>query len=480
MRQLPAEFSRITTGLVDGDLPLYSRAPGNLDTIGIQPQLWASARSFWRAWSSSSSGRQLAARSEPGGLFWAWIPATAPPIVRANIWGDDVPPSWGIPQVTPEQLRLMTYMALSAGYRGLGFLGDADLTRPAGRALLIELAFLNEEIDLLRVDPGQQLPTRSRFTSRLRPRPSGPAPAGNPAGDAGEATEGARAQARPARLRDRRRAQGCTSAAGRLCRQCSVSASANGRAQPGGPGAHARKRTGVRGQPRRGQAARPRTGPRWNPDRPRRIRHHGDDPVHDRPGTQGSGRGGHRPGSPSGSATGHRTGRADAPDGYRDQRPAERRRPAPDHSGSAETTGRRGDRGQAHRRARPAGQGRGVDQVRPGSPGARGLRAGLGRSPAGRPAAANPHVRSLAHRPYGTLTRRGERFLFQACRQAARPATQARPDPRAHQAGLLRSRVSRSTRCRSCTSGSTGSAANRATSSVPTASPAAASTTPRP
>ena len=25
----------------------------------------------------------------------------------------------------------MTYMALSAGYRGLGFLGDADLTRPA-------------------------------------------------------------------------------------------------------------------------------------------------------------------------------------------------------------------------------------------------------------------------------------------------------------------------------------------------------------
>ena len=43
----------------------------------------------------------------------------------------------------------MTYMALSAGYRGLGFLGDADLTRPAGRALLIEMAFLNEEIDLL-------------------------------------------------------------------------------------------------------------------------------------------------------------------------------------------------------------------------------------------------------------------------------------------------------------------------------------------
>ena len=82
-------------------------------------------------------------------MYWAWIPAAAPPIVRANIWGDDVPPAWGVPRVLPEQLRLMTYMALSAGYRGLGYLGDADLTRPAGQSLLIEMAFLNEEIDLV-------------------------------------------------------------------------------------------------------------------------------------------------------------------------------------------------------------------------------------------------------------------------------------------------------------------------------------------
>ncbi|MBV8312567.1 MAG: hypothetical protein JO344_19455, partial [Planctomycetaceae bacterium] len=148
MRQLPAEFSRITTGLVDGDLPLFSRAPGNLDTIGIQPQLWASSQEFLESLEFLKQRRQLTARSNLGGLFWAWIPTTAAAVVRANIWGDDVPPSWGVPQVGPEQLRLMTYMALSAGYRGLGFLGDADLTRPAGRALLIELAFLNEEIDL--------------------------------------------------------------------------------------------------------------------------------------------------------------------------------------------------------------------------------------------------------------------------------------------------------------------------------------------
>ncbi len=148
MRQLPAEFSRITTGLVDGDLSLFSRAPGNLDTIGIQPPLWAAAQDPLESLDFLRQRRQLAARSNLGGLFWAWIPATAPAIVRTNIWGDDAPPSWGVPHVGPEQLRLMTYMALAAGYRGLGYVADADLTRPAGRVQLIELAFLNEEIDL--------------------------------------------------------------------------------------------------------------------------------------------------------------------------------------------------------------------------------------------------------------------------------------------------------------------------------------------
>jgi hypothetical protein len=148
MRQLPADFSRITTGKVDGDLALFSRAPGNLDTIGIQPQLWASAQDPRESLEYLRQRRRLTARSNLGGLFWAWIPAAAPATVRSNIWGDDVPPAWGVPQVAPEQLRLMTYMSLAAGYRGLGFQGDADLTRPAGRARLIEMAFLNEEIDL--------------------------------------------------------------------------------------------------------------------------------------------------------------------------------------------------------------------------------------------------------------------------------------------------------------------------------------------
>ena len=54
-----------------------------------------------------------------------------------------------------------------------------------------------------------------------------------------------------------------------------------------------------------------------------------------------------------------------------------------------------------------------------------------------RPAAANPHVRSLAHSERHAYRYRG-RFFFQARRfQACRPF--ARTDTRAHQAGLLRS-----------------------------------------
>jgi hypothetical protein len=148
MRQLPADYSHFTTAIVDGDLPLFARAPGNLDTIGIQPLLWASGQELLESMAFLNQRRRLTALSKLGALYWAWIPVSAPPIVRENIWGDDVPPAWGRPRVQPEQIRLMTYLALATGYRGLGFLGDADLTRPSGQANLIELAFLNEEIDL--------------------------------------------------------------------------------------------------------------------------------------------------------------------------------------------------------------------------------------------------------------------------------------------------------------------------------------------
>jgi hypothetical protein len=148
LRGLPDNELRPVTATVDGELTLFAQSPTGLDLIGIQPRLWGGAQSLLESYTFLIQRRALTVLSNLEGLLWAWIPAAAPPGVVRNIWGDDAPPAWGTPPVQPEQLRLMTYLALSAGYRGLVFAGDAELTRPAGRALLIEMSFLNLEIDL--------------------------------------------------------------------------------------------------------------------------------------------------------------------------------------------------------------------------------------------------------------------------------------------------------------------------------------------
>ncbi len=148
IRGMDENLSHLATATIDGELAQYARAPLGFDLIGIRPRLWSSARNFLESYEYLLQRRLLTVRSNLGSLFWAWIPASAPPEVVRNIWGDDTPPSWGVPPVQPEQLRLMTYLALAAGYRGLAYVGDADLTRPAGEVALIELSFLNLETDL--------------------------------------------------------------------------------------------------------------------------------------------------------------------------------------------------------------------------------------------------------------------------------------------------------------------------------------------
>ena len=148
MRALEDEDPHRSTATVDGEHRLYARSPSNLDIMGIQPPVWGTSQSLQDGYAYLVQRRNLTVKSNPEALFWAWLPATAPPGVVRNIWGEDTPPDWGIPPVQPEQLRLLTYMALSAGYRGLTFIGDADLTRPVGEPLLIEMSFLNAEIDL--------------------------------------------------------------------------------------------------------------------------------------------------------------------------------------------------------------------------------------------------------------------------------------------------------------------------------------------
>jgi hypothetical protein len=151
LRRLDDNESHLTIGNVEGEIPLYARAPSGLDMIGIAPRLWGSAQDPMESYAYFNQRKLLTVRANLGGLFWAWIPVSCPPEVIKNIWGDDTPPSWGTPPVQPTQLRLFTYLALASGYRGLGFVGDAELTRPGGlgRAAWIELSFLNLEIDLV-------------------------------------------------------------------------------------------------------------------------------------------------------------------------------------------------------------------------------------------------------------------------------------------------------------------------------------------
>ncbi|MDG3005137.1 hypothetical protein [Paludisphaera mucosa] len=146
---LPPTSSRLTIGQVRGELPLYARAPSNLDTIAIPTNHWASAQEQSEFFRFLAQRRELTAKANAGQLYWAMLPASAPPALQQAIWGDAPPPAWGVPRPLPEHLRAMTYLALAAGYRGLIFQGDADLTRPGGRPLLIESALLNEEIDLV-------------------------------------------------------------------------------------------------------------------------------------------------------------------------------------------------------------------------------------------------------------------------------------------------------------------------------------------
>ncbi len=140
---------RLATAMIEGDLPLFARAPVGFDVLGVKVPGWGGSQAPLEIFQYLTQRKWLTARSNLSGVFWAWIPASAPPEAARNIWGDESRSTLGRLPVLPEQIRLQTYLALSAGYRGVGYLADADLTRAAGRINLIEMSFLNLEIDLV-------------------------------------------------------------------------------------------------------------------------------------------------------------------------------------------------------------------------------------------------------------------------------------------------------------------------------------------
>jgi hypothetical protein len=175
LREQNGAFSKLSTAMVEGEFPLYAHSPKNLDLLGVRPNAWGSVQELMDTYHYLTQRRDLTVRSNADELFLGWVPATPPPALQEAIWGQDVPPSWGTPRVQPEQIRLITYAILAAGYRGVGFHASADLTRGLGRMLLIEMALLNAEIDLFEsVLANNTAPIPLHFT--FNPEPKTPPP----------------------------------------------------------------------------------------------------------------------------------------------------------------------------------------------------------------------------------------------------------------------------------------------------------------
>ncbi|MBX6313102.1 MAG: hypothetical protein IRY99_09350, partial [Isosphaeraceae bacterium] len=149
LRELPEGLPRLATATIAEGLPQYSLPGKNLDLIGIRMNAWGASQEPLETVRFLAQRRERVGLNNLQGLYWAWVPMAAPPELPAVIWGRGEVPAWGYPRVQPEQIRLYTYAALAAGYRGIGFWGDAELGREAGRARRYEMALLNAEIDLV-------------------------------------------------------------------------------------------------------------------------------------------------------------------------------------------------------------------------------------------------------------------------------------------------------------------------------------------
>lgn len=136
----------------DGFTP-YSR---NLDLLGAHrwPLGTAMELTQYRDWLAQ---RRLLAR--PGTFMWTWIQTHLPVWYTSLVYNrkpeeDDqrkLAQAFDEPiGPQPEQIRLLTYLALSAGCHGLGYWSDRYLADSHyGRDRLLQLALLNHEMQLL-------------------------------------------------------------------------------------------------------------------------------------------------------------------------------------------------------------------------------------------------------------------------------------------------------------------------------------------
>jgi hypothetical protein len=120
----------------------------SLDLMGVHrwPLLTTLELSAYREWLDER--RRLA---RPGAFLWTWVQTHLPDWFTEMAYHRAAGASFDEPiGPQPEQIRLLTYIALSAGYRGLGFWSDRFLADShQGRDRLLTLALLNQELLLL-------------------------------------------------------------------------------------------------------------------------------------------------------------------------------------------------------------------------------------------------------------------------------------------------------------------------------------------
>src|SRR6202011_134566 len=96
----------------------------------------------------------LAMRSRlahPGTFLWTWVQTHAPDMYTQVVYGK--PSSAGFSEPIgpqPEQVRLLTYLAVGSGFRGIGYWSDSFLgNKYQGCDRLLTVALLNQEMEFI-------------------------------------------------------------------------------------------------------------------------------------------------------------------------------------------------------------------------------------------------------------------------------------------------------------------------------------------
>jgi hypothetical protein len=140
----PYQGRPVAGDIWDGFKP-YSR---ELDMVGIHrwPLLTGLELPQYREWLC-----QRVRLAVPGTYLWTWIQTHLPDWYTTLVYEQPSSQPFQEPiGPQPEQIRLLTYIAVSAGYKGLGFWSDRFLASShQGRDRLLALALLNQELEML-------------------------------------------------------------------------------------------------------------------------------------------------------------------------------------------------------------------------------------------------------------------------------------------------------------------------------------------